>query len=322
MYEITLGVSACLRAGTKVDIAWAIETQGFSSRDKNEALAITPGGGRIGSLLSGSLDDQLADLSDQGAAGRIVALHIGDLEAERVGLSCGGDARCLLVAAAGLPEGLWDRLRERDAVCLVTHLDGDRVADIALFDQATIANAGEEAARLFGRGSSDTLVSPEEVITVLWPVPKLVIVGDGVIADALRAAAGLLGWKAQVMTDGRSATGVISGLAVLDKVVVASHDDDVAGPALQSALAGPVGYIGAVGSRRTQQSRANWLAYRGVTDLSRVHGPAGLDIGANSPAEIAVSIIAEALAVRAKAIGGSLHSRPGPIHQPTGHGGK
>jgi xanthine dehydrogenase accessory factor len=93
------------------------------------------------------------------------------------------------------------------------------------------------------------------------------------------------------------ATGVIATLAALDKVVVASHDDELAGPALAAALAGEVGYIGAVGSRRTQLARADWLAYRDITDLSRIHGPAGLDIGAGTPAEIAVSILAEALAV-------------------------
>ena len=75
-----------------------------------------------------------------------------------------------------------------------------------------------------------------------------------------------------------------------------------------------MGYIGALGSRRTQQARADWLAYRGVTDLERVHGPAGLDIGANTPAEIAVSILAEALAVKARASAGPLGQKSGPIH--------
>ena len=60
---------------------------------------------------------------------------------------------------------------------------------------------------------------------------------------------------------------MIAALAALDQLVVISHDDDLAGAALEAALSGPVGYIGGLGSRRTQQSRADWLAYRGVTDL-------------------------------------------------------
>ena len=314
VYEIALSVSACLRAGTRVDVAWAVQTEGFSSREKNEALAITPGGGRIGSLLSGSLNDQIADLSDQGATGRLVELHVGDLEAELAGLSCAGVARCLVTPAADLPAGLWDRLLVRDPICLVTRLDGDKVVDVAMFDQATIADAGEDAAQLFGRGTSDTLIAPDVVITALWPVPKLVVIGAGAIADALCAVADLLGWQTQVVTEHRIATGVIAALAVLDKVVVTSHDDDLAGPALMSALAGQVGYIGALGSRRTQQSRADWLAYRNVTDLARIHGPAGLDIGANTPPEIAVAIVAEALAVSSSTSAGPLRERSGSIH--------
>ena len=59
MYDIALSVSACLRAGTRVDVAWAVRADGFSSRDPNEALAITPGGGRIAKCLA----SQAASLS-------------------------------------------------------------------------------------------------------------------------------------------------------------------------------------------------------------------------------------------------------------------
>ena len=315
MYEVALSVSACLRAGTRVDLAWVVETRGVSARDKSAALAITPGGGRIGSALQGALNEDLADLADRGISNRLVDLRVHEFAAELAGLEGGGDARCLLVAATELPSGLWERLRDRDPVCLVTTLDGDRVVATALFGPDTVAEVGEEAVRLFGRGASTTAVEPERVITILWPVPKLVIVGGGGVADALVRTADLLGWHTRVLIDASSATGVIAGLAAMDKVVVTSHDDEVAGPALAAALAGPVGYIGALGSRRTQQSRADWLAYRGVTDLARVHGPAGLDIGANSPAEIAVSIVAEALAVNAGATAGSLRQKAGSIHR-------
>ncbi len=94
---------------------------------------------------------------------------------------------------------------------------------------------------------------------------------------------------------------MLAGLASIDKLVVAAHDIDLAGPVLAAALASDVGYIGALGGHRMQASRADWLAYRGITDLDRIHGPAGLDIGAESPAEIAISILAEA-------------ARPAPRH--------
>ena len=79
---------------------------------------------------------------------------------------------------------------------------------------------------------------------------------------------------------------------------MAAHDVDVAGPALAAALDSDVGYIGALGARRMQQARADWLAYRDITDLDRIHGPAGIDIGADTPAEIALSILAEAVAAK------------------------
>jgi xanthine dehydrogenase accessory factor len=314
VYDIASSVAACLRAGTPVDVAWPVETRGFSSRERAEALAITPGGGQIGGVLSGSLNSQLAELSDQGRSGRLVSLHVSEVDALVAGLACGGTARCLLVPAVELPADLWERLRERAPVGLVTRVDGERVLDTQLFTADTVAEAGEDAAALFRRGVSATVIGADSVVTVLWPVPKLVLVGAGAVVDALAAAAGLLGWQVQTLNQVSAATEVIAGLAPLDKVVVTSHDNEMAGPALETALATGVGYIGALGSRRTQQSRADWLAGRGVTDLERVHGPAGLDIGSSTPAEIAVSILAEALAVAKGAAAGSLRERSGSIH--------
>jgi xanthine dehydrogenase accessory factor len=284
VYEIALSVAACLRAGTRVDVAWVVEADGLGARDLGEALALTPGGGRVGSVLGGALNDQLADLSLQGASGRLHTLQVGDFDAQLAGLACGGTARCLLVPATMLPADVWERLRSREPVCLVAALDGVRVTEIADCDP----------------GVSGSSITQDAVTTVFRPVPRLLIVGAGGVADALRSAAELLGWRIDVATDVRAATGALAAMARPDNVVVVSHDLDLAGPALEAALEGDVGYIGALGSRRTQQARADWLAYRGITELDRLHGPAGLDIGAKTPAEIAVSILAEALAVRSK----------------------
>ena len=154
---------------------------------------------------------------------------------------------------------------------------------------------------LFGRRTSAAAVSDGLVATVLWPVPTFVVVGGGPIAASLGDAAALLGWQVRTTTDAGTASGLIAGLAPLDSVVVVGHDHELAGRALAAALDSDAGYIAAVGPRRVQQARADWLAYRGITEVDRVHGlhgPAGLDIGATSPPEVAIAVLAEALAVR------------------------
>ena len=129
-------------------------------------------------------------------------------------------------------------------------------------------------------------------------IPKMVIVGAGPVAEATARLAGFLGWDAKLVSDASTASGLITPLSARDMVVVAAHDLELAGPALSAALESDGGYLGSVGSRKMQSDRADWLAYRGITDLSRIRGPAGLDIGADSPEEIAVAIVAEAIEVR------------------------
>ncbi len=162
-----------------------------------------------------------------------------------------------------------------------------------------MADAGETVESLFTAGQSGSTMTGNLVVSVFRAVPQLVVVGDTDVAGALVELASHIGWNARVAADAGSATGMIATLSGQDKVVVAAHDLELAGSALMAALESDVGYIGALGARRMQETRADWLAYRGVTDLTRIHGPAGLDIGADTPAEIAVSILAEAIAENA-----------------------
>jgi len=99
-------------------------------------------------------------------------------------------------------------------------------------------------------------------------------------------------------------------------VVVLTHDARFDEPALGPALRSPAAYIGALGSRRAQDKRRERLLNAGYSeaDLTRISGPLGLDIGATTPAETAVSILAEVLAVRAGRSGGRLSQAPGRIH--------
>ena len=116
----------------------------------------------------------------------------------------------------------------------------------------------------------------------------LLVVGHGAVADALVPMAELLGWRTTVAAGLEGAQAAMPGARA---VVVTSHDSEVDAPALGAALAARPAYIGAMGSRGRQAQRREWLLAHGVTeaDLEAVHGPAGLDIGANTPAEIALS---------------------------------
>jgi xanthine dehydrogenase accessory factor len=101
-----------------------------------------------------------------------------------------------------------------------------------------------------------------------------------------------------------------------DVVLVFTHDRKFDEPALIAALDTGAGYIGALGSRRTQRERVERLREAGVGDdgIARIHAPCGLDIGARTPAETVISILAEVVAVRTSRSGESLQATSGPIH--------
>lgn len=298
MYSIALTVSACLRAGTRVAVAWPLSTDGLAFDPGIDALAFTPGGGRVGAMFGGALDLQLAELAQRGASqARLVDLTVTDVDATVAGLPHGGGVRCALAPADALPEELWPLLLEHEPVCLVSDLDGDVLTGHAVYLEPDVDRAPEPAAELLRSGGSAVDVRPDRVVTVLRPVPRLVVAGGGPVADALSAAAPVLGWQVMVEPEPQTATGVMATLSPLDSVVVIGHDVEASSRVLAAALESRAGYLGALGSQAMQQQRADWLAFRGVTDLARVHGPAGFDIGARSPGEVAVAILAEAVAV-------------------------
>ena len=170
---------------------------------------------------------------------------------------------------------------------------------------------------------------------VFGPPPRLVVVGAVDLAEALCAAAKLLGWHTTCV-DARAAFATPERIPSADEllvewpdvaleriapdhgtaIVVLTHDLKFDVPALQATLATDAFYVAAIGSRRTQAKRRDQLVEAGLTDeqLDRIHGPAGLDLGADTAAETAVSILTEALAVRAGRDGTPLRTAPHRIH--------
>jgi len=170
------------------------------------------------------------------------------------------------------------------------------------------------------------------------PPPRLVVYGAVDTAEALCRGAKLLGWTA-IVADARgmfiTPERMPSADVLIQKwpeeafgeigpdhqtaVVVLTHDDKFDEPALIAALASEAFYVGALGSRRTTQRRRERLLEAGVApeQLDRIMGPCGLDIGADTQEETALSILAEILAVRAGRGGGPLRESKQRIHVET-----
>lgn len=228
------------------------------------------------------------------------------------------------------------------AVGTLGNHDLDRVATRDALGQLTV---GGNQVRHYGAHGE----AREEVVTVFVesfaPPPRLVIFGAVDFTGALVRAGKLLGhhvtvcdarevfatrrrfptaddvvvaWPDRYLEDlaARSAGGEVPPLGPADAVCVLTHDHKFDVPAVLAALGTEVGYLGAMGSRRTHQDRLDRLRDAGVTeaDLARLHSPIGLDLGARTPEEVAVSIVAEIIAVRTGRAVPSLRDTSGPLH--------
>jgi xanthine dehydrogenase accessory factor len=296
MYDIVATVTAWRAEGRPVTVARVVDTHGISSRDRAAAVACSPGEPLAGSLFSGAGNEELPELL-AGAEG-LLTFTVTAQAAAQAGLACGGSARLLAQPAGSVPDRAWQQFAEHRPVCLVTEL-ATAVTEAYLPAELPRPTGGEPAdraqlARLFRSGISQTVLADDRLISGYWPTARVFVVGDGQLAEALAANAALLGWDCLV---GRE---LPAELTAADNVVVLSHDLERSGRALRSALASDAGYVGALGSRHTQAARADWLRADGVPDeaIGAIHGPAGLDIGSRTPAEIALSILAEIVAVR------------------------
>lgn len=294
MYGIAITAASCLRAGTDVRIAWLVDSHGLAASDPTGAVAITPGGGRMGSIADGLLDAHLTALPSSDS-GLLVPIEFSVTDALIAGVPEGAGATLAVVPADRFPEALWALLLERRPVCLTATLDDRRITSISLTPPSDLDG---EAADAHAGERSIVVRRDDRIVTVLHPVPRLAVFGAGPIVDALESGARWLGWQVERAADPDRGTGLMNGLARTDSAIITGHDVEAAGRVLEAALDSGAGYIGSIGSIRMQDQRADWLAYRGVTDLSRVHGPAGVDIGARTPAEIALSVLAEAVAVQ------------------------
>lgn len=232
---------------------------------------------------------------------------------------------------------------------VVTVVDGPSTGAKAVLDSAGGVVAGEVPGDVVDDVVADalTLQSHEQhrtmsygdhevFIETLAPPQEVVIFGAVHVAQALASFAAQMGYRVTVV-DTRAAFATeerfpgskvvlgrpeeLADAVDFDNrtwVVVLSHERRLEDPVIEAALRNPVRYIGAMGSRRTHGLRVERLAEAGFSDedIARVHGPVGLDIGAESPQEVAVSILAEMTQVRyGHGTGISLRGVEGRVHK-------
>jgi xanthine dehydrogenase accessory factor len=303
--------------GDRVALATVVATRRSAPRPVGSKLAVSERGELLGSVSGGCVESdvavQAAEVIADGAP-RLLTYGIDDEQAWSIGLPCGGEIDVFVERFDG-------ELREEPGVTL-TVLDGERAGERRIVPLEAIE-----------RGPSRVLELDGETVfaDVTAPSPRLVVVGAADTAEALSRAAKALGWRTTVI-DPRPALVTRERLPSPDElvtawpdeleadadtaVVVLTHEERLDLPALRAALASTAFYVGAIGSRRTQEKRRARLLEAGIDEeqLERLAGPAGLDLGAHTPAETAVSILAEVLAVREGRSGGRLVERSGPIH--------
>ncbi|HEX9616946.1 MAG TPA: XdhC family protein [Anaerolineales bacterium] len=269
---------------------------------------------------------------------RLLKYGVADEEAWQVGLACGGTIHVFVEPGKALNPiytSLKQHLADRAPLAVVGVLagppeqlnrklivlpDGTTQGDLDLKEQAgpVVQSALENLAQ--GISGVLALADGTELFVEVYPLPpRLIIVGAVHLAEPLVTIAGASGFES-IIVDPRRAFAVRERFPqaaevlqewpqdalpnmVLDSsahVVVLTHDPKLDDPALMIALKSGARYVGALGSRRTNEKRQKRLRKAGLDDeqIARLHAPIGLDLGGRSTGEIAISIMAEVIQVR------------------------
>jgi xanthine dehydrogenase accessory factor len=322
--EILSEAIAWSENGHSVVVATVVSTWGSSPRPTGSRLAADETGRFIGSVSGGCVEGAVLEAAAEVIeTGQPILLKFGvaDETAWSVGLACGGTVQIFveLFVHSALFKQIFDRVREgRTETLVVSLLTGARYR----FDSdgrlpgLALGPAVHEIVASSRQGGEDHIVETEAgpFFIEFWrPSLRLAIIGAVHIAQALAAIASTAGYDVTII-DPRTAFATSQrfgeiklvtewpdtaladfGLDQRSAIVALTHDPKIDDPALILALGSEAFYIGALGSRKTAEKRRERFRAQGIAAhaLSRIHGPAGFSIGAETPAEIAISIMAE-----------------------------
>ncbi len=304
--EVLKTSAGWIAAGHRCELITVIKTWGSSPRPVGATVAICDDGSVIGSVSGGCIEDDLIErVRTQGIwrnAPEIVSYGISADEAHRFGLPCGGTIELAV-------EPLSERSRIDELL--------QRLEQHQLVQRRLDLRSGEVTLSAAAPGAQ-MQVSEQAMVTLHGPRWRLLIIGAGQLSRFLAQIASAMDYHVIVCdpreeyragwhVDGVQLVHAMPDDLVIDMkldhrsaVVALTHDPKLDDLALMEALKSDAFYVGAIGSRANNARRRERLLEFDVTpqQLERLHGPIGLYIGSKTPAEIAISILAEMTAIK------------------------
>jgi xanthine dehydrogenase accessory factor len=307
------------RAGRRATMATLVRTAGTTPRKEGTKMFVENDGNIFGSVTIGGCVDARVIEQAGSSTPRLLNLQLGDEEAWEIGLTCGGAVDVFVEPLNDEVMSLYETARQEwqagRTVAIATVIAGDDLGKRYLVPDPPRKS-----------GVIDNIY-----IEVLRPPSTLIIFGASAVAIPLVTFAKTLGFRT-IIIDGRARfasrerfpdadeirVGIVSEIAgqvqfgPTTPVVLVAHDYKIDVPVLEKALASDAPYIGLLGSRRRGATILQMLRDAGVEDsqLARVRTPIGLDLGGESAADIALSIVSEIVAVTHNKTGSPLSMRP------------
>jgi xanthine dehydrogenase accessory factor len=351
MRDVLDEVEAWSDRGESVALATVVAVRRSAPRPPGAKMAVAGSGEIAGMVSGGCVEGAVVEVCEEvlgGGAPRLLHFGIADEEAWDVGLPCGGEIdvwvqrfeqrRFADIARAGGRGALVTALDGPNAGAALL-ADADGAVTGSLGDAELDAAAAEIADEVMWAERSERRTVGEVTLfaDAVFPPPRILIFGAVDIAAHLCTLAGASGWRPYVI-DPRArfatperfpdaeevlaqwpeeALAKLGGIDRATYVAVLTHDPKLDDAALSLALRSDAAYVGAMGSRRAQEQRRERLHAIGIGDeeLERLAAPIGLDLGALTPEETALSILAELVAVRHGRDGGRLAQARGRIHE-------
>ena len=304
------------RAGTGAALATVIETWGSAPRQAGSQLAISGAGEMLGSVSGGCVEgavitEALDALQDRKS--RVLTFGVSDETAFAAGLACGGTIRVLVEPVGDGPEALPEPM----LAAITEARAAARAIAVATtpetWTRQLLIPGQDPAADARFRSDRSGMEEDGRFLAIHNPPLRLIVIGAVHIAQPLLQIARTCGY-APTLIDPRAAFGSADrfpGETILDDwpdealekvkpdarsaIVTLTHDPKLDDPAIRFALTSEAFYLGCLGSTRTHAKRVDRLTGAGFTpdQIARIHAPVGLDIGAKTPAEIAVSVMAQ-----------------------------